>query len=66
MPWPQNLNLTEGTFTLNKSFKINIIGDPHGRIFIGAINFLRRLDGRTVLFLDQAFLTKTNEYPEAE
>jgi hexosaminidase len=24
MPWPQNINLTEGTFALSKSFKINI------------------------------------------
>jgi hexosaminidase len=22
MPWPQNINLTEGTFALSKSFKI--------------------------------------------
>lgn len=66
MPWPQNINLTEGTFALSKSFKINITGNPHSRIFIGTTNFLRRLDGRTGLFLEQAFLTKTNEYPEAE
>ena len=66
LPWPQNINLTEGTFALSKSFKINITGEPNGRIFIGATNFLRRLDGRTGLFLEQAFLTKTNEYPEAE
>lgn len=66
MPWPQNINLTEGTFALSKSFKINITGERNGRIFIGATNFLRRLDGRTGLFLEQAFLTKTNEYPEAE
>ena len=66
MPWPQNVKLIEGTFGLSKNFKINITGDPNGRIFIGATNFLRRLDGRTGLFLEQAFLTKTNEYPQAE
>ncbi len=66
MPWPQNIKLSEGTFTLSKNFKVNITGNPNSRIFIGATNFVRRLDGRTGLFLEQAFLTKTNEYPEAE
>ena len=66
MPWPQNINLSVGTFALSKNFKINITGNPNPRIFIGATNFIRRLDGRTGLFLEQAFVTKTNEYPDAE
>lgn len=66
MPWPQNINLTEGTFALSKNFKVNITGNPNPRLFIAATNFIRRLDGRTGLFLQQAFVTKTNEYPEAE
>ena len=66
MPWPQNINLTSGTFTLSKSFKLNITGNPNPRIFVGATNFLRRLDGRTGLFLEQAFITKNNEVPGAE
>lgn len=66
MPWPQNLKLSEGTFALSKNFKVNITGNPNPRIFIGATNFLRRLDGRTGLFLEQSFLTKVNESPEAE
>jgi hexosaminidase len=24
MPWPQNINLNKGVFTLTKSFKVNI------------------------------------------
>lgn len=66
MPWPQNINLTGGTFAINKKFKVNITGNPNPRIFVGATNFLRRLDGRTGLFLEQSFLTKVNESPEAE
>ena len=66
MPWPQNINLSEGTFALSKNFKINITGNPNPRIFIGATNFIRRLDGRAGLFLEQAFVTRTNEYPVAE
>src|SRR3970282_2341382 len=66
MPWPQNINLKEGSFALSKSFKVNITGNPNPRIFIGATNFLRRLDGRTGLFLEQAFITKNNEFPETD
>ncbi|MFV8340012.1 beta-N-acetylhexosaminidase [Flavobacterium sp. LB3P21] len=66
MPWPQNIKLSAGTFALSKNFKVNITGNPNPRIFIGTTNFLRRLDGRTGLFLEQSFLTKVNESPEAE
>ena len=66
MPWPQNIKLTAGTFALSKNFKVNITGNPNPRIFLGATNFLRRLDGRTGLFLEQSFLTKVHESPEAE
>tara|TARA_R110000868_G_scaffold411712_1_gene707894 strand:- start:4538 stop:6604 length:2067 start_codon:yes stop_codon:yes gene_type:complete len=66
MPWPQNINLTNGTFALTKNFKVNITGSPNSRIFVGATNFLRRLDGRTGLFLEQGFVTKNNEVPKAE
>lgn len=66
MPWPQNINLTEGTFVLSKNFKVNITGNPNPRIFIGATNFIRRLDGRTGLFLEQAFITQINQSPDAE
>jgi hexosaminidase len=66
MPWPQNINLNKGVFTLTKSFKVNITGDPNSRIFVGATRFLRRLDGRTGLFLEQGFVTNTNEFPSAE
>jgi hexosaminidase len=66
MPWPQNINLTNSTFTLNKQFKVTITGNPDFRLFKRATSFLRRLDSRTGLFLDHAFVTKTNEFPEAE
>lgn len=66
MPWPQNIDLTSGTFALSKNFKVNITGNPNARIFIGATRFLRRLDGRTGLFVEQDFLTKINEVPQAQ
>ncbi|MBC5838046.1 family 20 glycosylhydrolase [Flavobacterium sp. F-392] len=66
MPWPQKIDINTGTFALSKNFKVNITGNPNGRIFIGATRFLRRLDGRTGLFFTQDFLTKINEVPEAQ
>ncbi|MEO8238427.1 MAG: beta-N-acetylhexosaminidase [Flavobacterium sp.] len=66
MPWPQNIVLSDGTFTLNKNFKVNITGNPNPRIFGGVTRFLRRLDGRTGIFFEQGFITKLNEVPDAE
>jgi hexosaminidase len=66
MPWPQSVNVTEGTFALSKKFKVNITGNPNPRILIGATNFIRRLDNRTGLFLEQNFITKVSEIPDAE
>ncbi len=66
MPWPQQLSLSEGVFVLSKNFKVNIIGNPNNRIFVGANNFLRRLDGRTGLFFDQGIISKLNEFPDAQ
>lgn len=66
MPWPQSINVMDGTFALSKKFKVNITGNPHSRIFIGTTNFIRRLDNRTGLFLEQNFVTKVNEVPDAE
>lgn len=66
MPWPQNVTITEGSFVLTKNFKVNITGAPNERIFVGATNFLRRLDGRTGLFFNQGFVTGLNEIPTAE
>jgi hexosaminidase len=66
MPWPQNINLTDGSFALNKNFKVNITGNPNPRIFARTTQFLRRLDGRTGLFFNQGFVAKINEFPTAQ
>lgn len=66
MPWPQSISLSEGSFALTKNFKVNITGAPNARIFVGAGNFLRRLDGRTGMFFNQGFITGLNEVPDAE
>lgn len=66
MPWPQKVEVGSAVFLLNKDFKINITGNPDVRIFKSATRFLRRLDERAGLFLNQAYVTKWNEFPEAE
>ncbi|MES2240317.1 MAG: family 20 glycosylhydrolase [Bacteroidota bacterium] len=66
MPWPQKVEVTSGIFLLNKDFKINCTGNPDLRILKGATRFLRRLDERTGFFFNQGFVTKLNEFPEAE
>lgn len=66
MPWPQSVVVNEGNFTLTKNFKVNISGNPNTRIFGGVTRFLRRLDGRTGIFFEQGFITKLNEFPNAE
>lgn len=65
MPWPQKIEVSNAVFGLNKDFKINITGTPNPRIFKAATQFLRRLDERTGLFFNQGFITKRNEFPEA-
>nr|WP_315221960.1 family 20 glycosylhydrolase [uncultured Flavobacterium sp.] len=65
MPWPQNVVLNDGNFTLEKNFKVNITGNPNSRIFGGVTRFLRRLDGRTGMFFEQGFISKLNEFPSA-
>lgn len=66
MPWPQSISVTNGSFALDKNFKVNITGNPNPRIFARTSQFLRRLDGRTGLFFNQGFVTKINEFPTAQ
>lgn len=66
MPWPQKIEVKSGNFTLNSTFKVNITGQPHQRLFVATSNFQRRLDGRTGLFLKQGFVTSSNEFPQAQ
>jgi hexosaminidase len=66
IPWPQNIKLNEGNFTLSKNFKVNITGNPNSRIFARTTAFLRRLDGRTGLFFSQGYIKGLDEVPNAE
>ncbi len=66
MPWPQKIALSEAAFLINKNFKINVTGNPDSRIFIGATQFLKRLDDKSGSFLSQRYVKSRNEFPGAE
>jgi hexosaminidase len=56
MPMPAKVEMQQGKFRLTGKFKIAIAGNPDKRIFPNATRALRRLAGRTGLFLPQDVL----------
>jgi hexosaminidase len=66
LPWPQKLALTEGVFILQKNFTVSVTGNPHPRILDNVNRFLRRLDGRTGLFLAQGLVSKVGDLKGAQ
>ena len=56
MPMPAKITPQAGQFRLDDSFKIAVTGNPDPRLYAGATRALRRLAGRTGLFLPQDFL----------
>mgnify|MGYP005841919637 CR=1 FL=1 len=65
MPVPQRVEQTGGKFRLTNTFKMSVRGNPDKRIYIYASNVLRRLDGRTGLFLPQDFITVASDTVQA-
>lgn len=65
MPWPKEVSVNSGNFIINKDFKININGVSSERVYNASTKFLRRLDGRTGTFFNQGFISKNNEFPNA-
>lgn len=57
MPVPAKIEWQAGKFRMTDSFKMAIAGNPDPRLYGGASRALRRLAGRTGLFLPQDFLT---------
>lgn len=56
MPMPAKVEMQQGKFRLTDKFKITITGSPDKRIYPNATRALRRLAGRTGLFLPQDVL----------
>jgi len=56
MPLPAKITWEAGRFRLTEIFKIGVTGRADARLYTGATRALRRLAGRTGLFLPQDFL----------
>lgn len=60
LPVPQSFQAAEGVFQVNENFSVSISGNPNERIFDASTRFLRRLSGRTGVFLRNGYVTKQN------
>lgn len=56
MPWPEEIQENNSQFNINETFTITILGDDSkGRVDKAVTKFLRRLSGRTGVFIDTGF-----------
>ena len=65
MPWPKTISENNQVFKLNKQLDISIEGPESERVYNASTNFLRRLSGRTGLFLLSGFPTSYKENSNA-
>lgn len=60
MPWPQEIQENNSKFKINEALTITILGnDSKERVDKAATTFLRRLSGRTGVFIDTGFPVKS-------
>lgn len=55
MPWPQQISVSNGKYVITPQFSIEVNQKPNKRIEIATTKFLRRLSGRTGVFLKNGF-----------
>ena len=60
-PVPQQVSAGDGLFEVNEDFKISIQGNPNDRLYGAGTRFLRRLSGRTGVFLKSGYVTEKNK-----
>ncbi|WP_298419685.1 family 20 glycosylhydrolase [uncultured Kordia sp.] len=61
MPWPQEVQENNSQFKINETLTITILGnDSKERVHKAATKFLRRLSGRTGVFIDTGFPVESN------
>ena len=65
MPWPKSISENKQVFTLNEQLDISIEGPKSERVYSASTKFLRRLSGRTGLFLDAGFPFSSKENNDA-
>jgi len=60
MPWPKSIVKNDSKLLIDETFTISINGNDQGRVKNAAINFLRRLSGRTGVFIENGFPVKSD------
>ncbi len=65
MPIPAEINPGDGICRIDSSFAISVRGAPTERLYKAASRALRRLTGRTGLFVAQPYVTEQDNNPDA-
>lgn len=61
MPWPQEINSGESQFIIKPDFTISVNQTGSSRIEVATTKFLRRLGGRTGVFIKNGFAFNSSE-----
>ena len=61
MPWPQEVIVGKGKFEVASDFTISVNNNSSERINLATTKFLRRLSGRTGVFIENGFPILTSE-----
>ena len=61
MPWPKEIQENSGAFLITPNFTIAINAVDQGKVHYASTKFLRRLSGRTGIFIDKGFPLKNNK-----
>ncbi len=61
MPVPKEIRADNTLFRLDSSFAVRVTGKPDARIYKGVSRVIKRLAGRTGLFLPQAFFSAESD-----
>lgn len=61
MPWPQKISIGNGQFIINSDFTITINKNTSRRVKVATTKFLRRLSGRTGIFMEKGFAFNASE-----
>ena len=61
MPWPKEISENNQKLIISQNFTIGVPDVKNQRIFKATTNFLRRLSGRTGIFIDNGFAVNNSE-----
>ncbi|MEW7291500.1 beta-N-acetylhexosaminidase [Aquimarina sp. 2304DJ70-9] len=61
MPWPKEIVSLDGNFIVKENFTVSIQKDATDRLYNATTRFIRRLSGRTGVFLEHGFPLVAND-----